>query len=182
MEHTFDLSDEGKYDDLILHIYYEYKGYIRYRVSNKLADQSYLDDVVQDALLKIIRNIKKIKYNDEEHLKAICGRIAEQVAVDFNRKNIHYFGLQSYNDVIALFEQTNDSPDYYLVAKTNYNIIYDTIESFKGNLKDICYLRFIEGLNNATISIMLNLNPHVVSAYICRGKKRIAYKLKDTQY
>ena len=169
MEQTLDRSDERKYDDLILHIYYEYKDYIKYRVFNKLSDKSYIDDVVQDALLKIIRNIKKIKYNNEEHLKAICGRIAEQVAVDFNRKNIYYFSLQSYNDVIALFEHTKDIPDYYLVAKTNYNIIYDTIESFKGTLKDICYLRFIEGLNNSTISIMLNLNPNVVSAYICRG-------------
>ena len=174
-------SDEMDQNDLIEHIYSEYYDYIRYKASQKLADQSYIEDVVQDAMLKIIRNINKIKFNDEDHLKAICGLIAEQVAIDFNRKNSQNLHVLSYDDLIGVFEQTTNSPDYCLVTKTDYNIILDTVESFKGTLKDVCYLSLIEGLDNTTISIMLNLDPNVVAAYISRGKRRIAEKLREME-
>ena len=74
------LSDKEKVEK----IYTDYYGLMKYIALEYTQDEA--DDIVHDAMIRIIKNIDKIDISDERRTKVFCVTVARNRAIDVLKK------------------------------------------------------------------------------------------------
>jgi len=163
----------------IEYIYDKFRAYMTFVAFKELEDKSYVDDAVQTSVIKMIKVVDAIDISDETRLKNFCQVVTRNTAIDINRKlervKIHEYSKRSPDDC---FEYTLPIPEDLLVSKDICESIVDIIREMDDTYRDVCILRFVNGLSYKEISALLNISEKSVSVKIHRGKAIIKNKLK----
>ncbi len=144
-----------KYYGLMMHVALEYT-------------QHDAEDIVHDAILRIIKNINKVDISDERKTISFCVTIVRNRAIDYLRKKDN--NTVSYDDEIEIVSNVENPIDF---AKINeiYDILYKALDSLNETYKTVCTLKYVNGLKDSEIAEVLDLPVETVRSRIFRGKQ-----------
>lgn len=164
-----DLSDKEKVEKiytgfygLMMHIALEYT-------------QNEAEDVVHDAMLRIIKNIDKIDISNKRKTKAFCVTVVRNRAIDCLRRKSN--NDVSYNDEMAV-EDKNAFVFNPTEINEVYQILYQALDSLSETYKTVCTLKYVNGLKEREIAEVLDLPAKTVSLRIFRGKQILRESLR----
>ncbi len=168
-----ELSDKEK----IKRIYNEYYGLMMYIAFDYTQNDA--EDIVHDAMVRIIKNIDKVDMSDKRKTKAFCITVVRNRAIDCLRKERK--GAVSYDNEIRTENKNGFSFDISQINET-YQILYDALESLNDTYKTVCTLKYVNGLTEREIAEVLDLSPKVVSLRIFRGKQILREALRKEDF
>lgn len=67
----------------------------------------------------------------------------------------------------------DSEPESIVIGQDTYEIILKVIESLSDIYKDVCKMKYIEGLKEREIAAILDISPKAVNQRIQRGKQLI---------
>lgn len=167
------LSDKEKVES----IYTKYYGLMMHIASGYTQNEA--EDVVHDAMLRIIKNIDKIDISDERKTKCFCATIVRNRAIDCLRKEGK--DIVSYDDEMKT-EAKNVFAFDFSQANEIYHILYDAIESLSETYKTVCTLKYVNGLKEREIAEVLDLPVKTVSLRIFRGKQILRKSIRKEDF
>jgi len=144
-----------KYYGIMMHVALEY---IQYDA----------EDIVHDAILRIIKNINKVDISDEHKTISFCVTIVRNRAIDYLRKKDN--NTLSYDDEIEIGSNVED-PIVFTEINEIYDIIYKSLDSLNETYKTVCTLKYVNGLKDSEIAEVLDLPVETVRSRIFRGKQ-----------
>ena len=160
----------------VITIYENYHSLMCYVAGKYLKNTYDIEDVVHTAMLKIIENLSVFDVDDAEHTKNLCCLIARQKAIDFCRSRAGKTGAEDEADCAA---GDDSDPEHIVIGKDTYDTILRVIESLSVTYKDVCKLKYVEGLKEREIAALLDLSPKTVNQRIQRGKQLIRAALRE---
>lgn len=118
------------------------------------------EDIVQEVIIKLWKNINKIK--NEEHLKAWLIRATINASIDNNRNYSNKYEVEMEENEQGNFE--ND--DLYILEE---------LKKLKPVSRNVIYLYYYQGYKTKEIAKILDMNINTVSTNLSRAK----LELKD---
>jgi RNA polymerase sigma-70 factor (ECF subfamily) len=136
------------------------------------------EDAVQNAFVKIVKNIDKIDFSrGEKRVKNYCFSILVNEIYNFLEENIEIFEFveefwpdEEYNYI----EELNMQENYARVVKA--------IEELDERYSTTLYLVFSEEKTVGEIAEMMGISPKTVYTRLARGKKLLLDSLKEVNY
>ncbi len=166
-----DLSDKEKVEV----IYTKYYGLMKHIALEYAPSDA--DDVVHDAMIRIIKNIDKIDISNERRTKSFCATVVRNRAIDCLRKSSK--DAASYEDDI---EVKNDENLRITDINEAYQILYKALEKLTDTYKTVCTLKYVNGLTEREIAEVLELPAKTVSLRIFRGRKILKEALRKEDF
>lgn len=164
-------------DDLIEELLKRYRPVMRRIAEEILCDYYEADDVVQIALLKVIKNIEKIEDLDSKKCRNFIFVITKNAALDELRKkkqgNIPKDPIEFVNMVDGRSLIESDINEYFS----------ETMKQFLNQLKevdrDIITLRYGDGYDTKEIGELLEMTQGAVQKRLLRARKYLAHMMKQ---
>ena len=124
--------------------------------------KSNAEDITQEVVIKLWKNINKIK--NEEHLKAWLIRTTINTSIDYNRSNKNEANLEE-----------NES---YYFEKEDLEI-FEELKKLKPVSRNIIYLYYYQGYKTKEIAQILKMNINTVSTNLSRAKQELKTILEE---
>ena len=122
------------------------------------------EDITQDVIIKLWKNIDKIK--NEEHLKAWLIRTTINAAIDNNKSHKNRYEVELEENEQNSFE---DEDQYVL----------EELKKLKPISRNIIYLFYYQGYKTKEIAKILNMNINTVSTNLSRAKQELKNILEE---
>jgi RNA polymerase sigma-70 factor (ECF subfamily) len=138
-------GDETSLEVLIL----RHKQRIYNFIYSKVLDRDVTEDIFQDCFIKVIRTIKKGKYNEEGKFLPWVMRIAHNLVIDHFRRNKRMPKFQSRNDfdIFDIISDGEDSVETELIQSQVYSDITALIEELPDDQKDVLIMRLYKEMS-----------------------------------
>jgi len=155
--------------DKIAYIYNSFYSSMAYSVKNVLGNNAFdVDDVVHEAMLRIIELLPQIDFSDPGKVKYLCCTIAKNQAVDHQRQKENQ--NVSIEDAIAKEAGNESCPIEIIIKKETYGEILNAIYSLDDKYKDVCILKYMYKMKEKDIAAALGLPVGTVGVRIRRGR------------
>lgn len=141
-----------KYTNMLMQIAYQ-------RSFNK----SDSEDIVQEAYIRLMNNLNKIK--NEEHLKLWLIRVTINLCNDYN-KNSWNKKTSELDDNIACFDDETQE-------------LFKELSKLKPVYRDIIYLYYYQGYKLKEISKILKMKENTVSSNLTRAREQLKKFLEE---
>ena len=158
----------------ITHIYTDYYSFMCRVAAKYLREQSDIEDTVHNAMMKIIDKLDTIDFSDEKKLKSYIGVIVKHKAIDLIRA-----GDKNTTPLEECFSVADDSltPEDTVVSEDAYRVILERIDSLDDIYKNVCILKFVNGLKEKDIASLLDVTENVVAVRLYRARKMLKESL-----
>lgn len=135
-----------------------------------------VEDIVMNSFIKIIDYLDKVDFSDEARVKSLCGVIARNKAIDHCKLK----GNQNVSVEESFVEPwgTDTDPAEIFLRHDIYDTIIKAIYSLDEKYRDVCLLKYLNGLKEKEISDILVVNAKTVNTRINRGRKLLREKLR----
>lgn len=164
-------------DDIFIQIYEQYYK-LMYQVSYSIL-QNFEDaeDVLQEAFIRINKNISKISDPFCPKTKNYVVIITKRIALNMLRKKK---GIQA-EELLATLEdvRVDASPERANETKTVQELVKMAIRDLPGRYRDCLFLSLIDEYTPKEIACILEMNEHVIYKRLERGKKMLQNRLID---
>lgn len=168
------IDDEGdihKFEQL----YHLYRQYMFAVCNSILHDSHSAEDAVQDSLLYIAKNMKKIKDIESRETKNLVQIISRCRAIDIYRKNQKHNHLNL--DEIGTYFTSDDSIDLSLIQNERIREIADAILSLPVIYSRALELLIYYGLSQHDIAELSGVSYSTIKSRIKTGRKMLAQEL-----
>ena len=160
--------------EFIISLYSKYNGMIRGKVMKRFGDKHDAEDVVQNTLLKLIKNIDKLKDLNEAQLISYISAIVKNTCTDFYNKN----GKKSENDInYELVENELSVKDFSAKEKLEFLLI----KQLDKKSAMLLYEKYVNRATIEEISSRYNIRPGTVATLIRRGKDTLRKYLGEVE-
>ena len=122
------------------------------------------EDIMQEVIIKLWKNIDKIK--NDEHLKAWLIRTTINTTIDNNRTSKAKYEVSLEDNEDAYFE------------KEELEIINE-LKKLKPDCRNVIYLYYYQGYKTKEIAKILNMNINTVSTNLSRAKQELKKILEE---
>lgn len=160
-------SDADRHYFMELYVKYE-KMLLRTARERFPRDMHAAEDVVQNAWIRIIRNLDKIRSVPEKKQGYYLVVIVRNEAASYQRK-LHY--ELSFDDEIFRNEPSEEGPEVITV--------FDVIHQMPDTYRAVLEMRFVEERSTKEIAKALHLKEGTVSSRIHRGKALLMDALRE---
>ncbi|REE79928.1 RNA polymerase sigma-70 factor (ECF subfamily) [Lutibacter oceani] len=138
-------------------------------------DNFVAEDIMQDAFIKVFKNIKKFK--GEVTIGAWIKKIVINQCIDYlKKKRIELVAIEENNIAIA------DESDWTVNEEVNINIVTSAINKLPEKYKVVLNLYLIEGYDHQEIAQILNITEVTSRSQLMRGKNKLKSQLKTYNY
>lgn len=162
----------------VTYIYENFYSFMAYTAKQVLKNNDcQIEDAVHAAMLKIIENLDLIDLSDPQRAKNFCGVIAKNKAKDMCKLKDNQ-SISMDNEIVQTLEDKND-PTEIVIRKDTYEIIVKAIYSLNDSYRDICLLKYINGLKEREIALILDLPPKTVNVRIFRARQILKKALRE---
>ena len=123
-------------------------------IYSKVRNQELTEDLFQDTLFKVVRTLKKGKYNEEGKFLSWVVRIAHNIIIDYYRKNNKMRNVYDTED-FSLFDVLHDhslDAENQMIRQQMIQRIRVLIEMLPGEQKEVLKMRMYEELSFQEIS------------------------------
>jgi len=138
-------------------------------------DSFVAEDMMQDAFIKVFRNIKNFK--GEVTIGAWIKRIVINQCIDFLKKK--KIELVAINESKIIIEDEND---WNVNEEVTIDIVTSEINNLPEKYKVVLNLYLIEGYDHQEIAQILNITEVTSRSQLMRGKNKLKSKLKAFNY
>ena len=175
------VTDEER--DKLEHIYINYKKIMSVIASRKVGKYHAEEDVVHNAILKLIKYLDRIDIDDSKSM-ILVKVITNSCALDWLKHEFpQAYDQTSLEDIpVDIEDEYILPPDVLIMNEERYEQIVQCIKDISETNRDACELRFVLGMNEKEISELLNITQKNVSVRITRGRREIINKLKEMGY
>ena len=141
-------------------------------VFSYIKDEEQSLDVIQNAILKALDNLEKLR--EEKYLETWIYRIAINESLKYikEQKKEPIFNIQDYEISSEEFENKDI---------TDIMDLYKAIDSLKPKLKTVIILRFFEDKSLAEISKITNSNLSTVKTRLYKALKELKVKIRKDE-
>ena len=144
-------------------------------VANEILDDAqHAEDAVQEAFIRIAKNMHKINCSNPGSTKAFLVTVVRNVALTMLKKENHYYDFSEYQDLIVDKQEVEKDVLDRLEVISYISAIHKLPEKYR----DILYLHCVQEYTIAEISKLLQLSQEVVKKRIQRGRKKILKDIK----
>ncbi|MFI3141495.1 MAG: sigma-70 family RNA polymerase sigma factor [Clostridia bacterium] len=153
------------------HIYHNYKNQMFYVANSVLKNTHDSEDVVQETLASIAKNMKSIaNLSDEVHLKNYVLKATKNRALNLLPKRKK---AKELIDIDTRYDISDDSFLDKICDNHEYDEILDAINSLKSTYKDSLYYHFVLGYSAKEVAIALDEKVATIKQRLVRGKKKL---------
>ncbi|SDX85064.1 RNA polymerase sigma-70 factor, ECF subfamily [Lutibacter oricola] len=138
-------------------------------------DKVIAEDVMQDAFIKVFKNINSFK--NEVTIGAWIKKIVINQCIDYlKKKRIELVSIEEKELKLA------DNDDWMVEDETTIEKVLQTINQLPEKYKTILNLYLIEGYDHQEISQILNITEVASRSQLMRGKNKLKNQFKDFKY
>lgn len=155
-------------------LYLKYRQLMFYVANEILNDVQLSEDAVQEAFIRISKNMNKIDNDNQVSTKAFLVTVVRNVALTMLKKENHYYDFSEYQDLIVDKQEVEKNVLDRMEVKAYISAITKLSEKYR----DILYLHCVQEYTVSEISKLLQLSQEVVKKRIQRGRKKILKDIK----
>ncbi len=171
-------TEDEESKDKLSWIYENYLAAMLYTAKKYVGQHQVEEDVVHNAILKIIDNLDHIDPSEPVKTKNYVCIIVKSCAIDWLRKNKNYSDTDLDSCTYEV-ESTEPSPLEQVLTQNGYNKLVRCIRSLPDTYRLVCELKYIHGCKEREIADILNLTVKNVSIRIVRGRKKLIHMLRE---
>ena len=170
---------ETDYDkDKLECIYRKYYSLMLAVAIDKLKSKEAAEDVVHDAVLRIIKHLDKIDMQNDYKTKSFVCTIVTHLAIDVIRHKSH-FQAENIDEVEYMLDSKEPLPIDCIISEDGYQTLVGYILSLDDTYKTVCQLKYINGLKESQIADLLDLPPKTVNVRIFRARQKLIKMIKE---
>ena len=170
---------ETDYDkDKLEYIYKKYYSLMLAVAIDKLKSTEAAEDVVHDAVLRIIKHLDKIDIHNDYKTKSYVCTIVSHLSIDVLRHDAS-FQTENIDDVEDMLDSKDPLPIDHIISEDGYKTLIGYISSLSDTYKTICLLKYINGLKESQIAELLELPPKTVNVRIFRARQKLIRMIKE---
>ncbi|WP_208348458.1 sigma-70 family RNA polymerase sigma factor [Pseudaestuariivita rosea] len=141
-----------------------------YRMLGRSSD---VDDIVQDAMLRLWKHAPKWR-QDEAKVSTWLYRVTSNLCIDHMRKKKH-------DTIDQMPEIEDDQPlaEDRLQSRHQSQALHQALLELPGRQRQAVILRHLDGLANPQIADIMDISVDAVESLTSRGKRRLAELLSD---
>jgi len=159
-------------------IYLKYYSTMLYIAKSILHDQASAEDAVQEAMIKIFKNLEKISDISCYKTRCYIVIIVRNTALNLLKKQTDK--ISNSDDNLEDMPDSDISLLDNFISEESYQTIIKAIRSLPKSLSDVLLLSTVNDLDNTRISKILNLSYDAVKMRLSRAKTAIRKILKET--
>lgn len=157
-------EDKSKFEEL----YHSYRNLMYYIAREILHDNGLAEDAVQEAFYRIVKNFSKIGEINCNKTRNYIVLIIRSAAIDIYRKRMGKETVLS--EEWRLAEETG-------VEEPPQNRVLQVMDELKPEYARILTLKYVHGLDNREIAVLLKKREGAVRVSLSRAKKELEKKL-----
>lgn len=169
-----DIEEKNKFES----IYYRYKNALYHQALNIVKNDKDAEDVLQEAFIKIAKNLKSINDIKSKETLSFLFVITKNTAYDYMRKSAKTIELPLTETEVALDESAFSN----LVSNIEYQEIVSTITNIPSPYNEVLYLHFVKDYSIKKTATLLDKKTATVKMQLVRGKKILIDKLSEVLY
>jgi RNA polymerase sigma factor (sigma-70 family) len=118
-------------------------------IFSKVMDRDITEDIFQDTFIKVIRTLKKGKYNEEGKFLPWVMRIAHNLVIDHFRRNKRMPKFQSRNDfdIFDVISDGEESMEYEMITSQMHEDVRKLVEELPGDQKEVLTMRIFKEMS-----------------------------------
>lgn len=159
-------------------IYNKHKNALFYQALSIVKNENDAEDVVQEAFIKIAKNIRSIADIQSKETKAFLIIITKNTAYDYIRKSSKIVELPLSETENAIDENALDN----LVSNIEYGEIVSAIRDIPSPYNEVLYLHYVKDYSIKKTASLLDKKTATVKMQLVRGKKILIDKLLEVIY
>lgn len=159
-------------------IYYRYKNALYHKAMSIVKNENDAEDVLQEAFIKIARNIKLIKDIKSKETVSFLFVITKNTAYDYIRKSSKITELPLSETELNIDESAMDN----LISNIEYKEIVSVIKNIPSPYNEVLYLHFVKDYSIKKTARLLDKKTATVKMQLVRGKKILIDKLSEVLY
>ena len=159
-------------------IYYRYKNALYHQAMSIVKNENDAEDVLQEAFIKIARNIKLIKDIKSKETVSFLFVITKNTAYDYIRKSSKITELPLSETELNIDESALDN----LISNIEYKEIVSVIKNIPSPYNEVLYLHFVKDYSIKKTARLLDKKTATVKMQLVRGKKILIDKLSEVLY
>lgn len=136
------------------------------------------EDVVHDAILKIIDNLDHIQLDDVPRTRSYVCLIVKCCAIDWLRKREPYRETE-LETVADMLEDAEPLPLDYVVSEDGYARLLQCIRALPDTYRMVCEFKFVHGLKEREIADLMQITEKNVSVRVSRGRQKLMQMLQE---
>lgn len=154
----------------ITYIYTKYYSFMCCIAAKYLNNKSDIEDIVHDSMLKIIDKLDTIDIADEKKLRCLCGVIVKHKAIDSVRLKKN--NTEPLDELFPVIDESA-SPEEIVIGEDTYRIVLETIRELEDKYKNVCILRYVNGLKDKEIANVLDISESAVRVRLYRARNML---------
>ena len=159
-------------------IYYRYKNALYYQVLTIVNNENDAEDVLQEAFIKIAKNLKSINDIKSKETISFLFVITKNTAYDYIRKTSKIIELP----ITETENNTDESALENLISNIEYQEIVYTITNIPSPYNEVLYLHYVKDYSIKKTAALLGKKKATVKMQLVRGKKILIDKLSEVLY
>jgi RNA polymerase sigma-70 factor (ECF subfamily) len=118
-------------------------------IYSKVLNKDITEDIFQDTFIKVIKTLKKGKYNEEGKFLPWVMRIAHNLVIDHFRRNKRMPKFQSRNDfdIFDIISDGEHSMEHEMITSQVHNDLRKIIEELPDDQKDVLMMRIYKEMS-----------------------------------
>ncbi len=171
-----------KDSEKIVILYEEYRTFMCKEAFRILKDIQLAEDAVQQAFIKIIKNLDKVDMKDAMKTKSFLIIICRNVAFDIYKKRARFMSNSEYIDICGDDDEgelgTFSCPSNVVIENETYSDVIKAIEELPDIYRDVIILEHFHNYSKKEIAKLLNVNYDTVKKRTERGRDLLLEKLE----
>lgn len=156
-------------------VYEQYYGLMMYIAGRYCPQRSDAEDLVHDAIVKIIRHIDCVDVSDETRTKAFCVTVVKHTALDrLKSKEAQVISMEDFQETPA---QTTD----FAITKDAYEDLVRAIRALSDPYRIVLTLRYVNDMTEKEIAALLGVSEKAVSVRLTRGRQKLRKALEEAK-
>ncbi|MEO9953884.1 sigma-70 family RNA polymerase sigma factor [Nonlabens sp.] len=118
-------------------------------IFSKVMDRDITEDIFQDTFIKVIRTLKKGKYNEEGKFLPWVMRIAHNLVIDHFRRNKRMPKFQSRNDfdIFDVISDGEESMEFDMITSQVHEDVRRLVEELPEDQKEVLTMRIFKEMS-----------------------------------
>ncbi|MGY0408229.1 MAG: RNA polymerase sigma factor [Polaribacter sp.] len=123
-------------------------------IYSKVQDKDITEDVFQDTFIKVIKTLKKGKYNEEGKFLPWVMRIAHNLIIDYFRKNSRMPSFKNTDefDIFSVLGDGTLNAEKQIIQEQIYNDVRELIDELPEEQKEVLVMRMYKDMSFKEIS------------------------------
>lgn len=171
---TFD-TDEEK--NMFLYLYDNYKHYVLYTIRRYVKDIFTEEDLFQDILIILAKNINKIDFQDKRRTTNFVITVSKNYTLNYIKKQERQ--AEDLTEDIGQLRNTQALPLDYMLKQEEYQELYKELEKLDEKYQAVLELKYFADLNDDSISEILGITKKNVQTRLYRAKLKMKSGLSE---